>query len=192
MIFVLDPDEAIPDENRGNNTFETPLRMRVEFLDAWGTHCSESGCSIFDCDSEWVFKLWAGYGPSDSDISWIAFHVRFPPSDDLVACSHDACMGHASADEDWVMEGDERYTFEFDMPAAQNVYVMVTGFESDFWTSNDPFASPLFQYPPRDSWGASSEPYTGYLVAESDCNDAACSECHEQAVRVRWRITRVR
>jgi hypothetical protein len=24
MIFVLDPDEAIPDGNRGNNTFETP------------------------------------------------------------------------------------------------------------------------------------------------------------------------
>jgi hypothetical protein len=190
LIFVLDPDEAVPDGNRGNNVFETPLRTRVEFLEASAPHCSESGCSIFDCDSEWVFKLWAGYGSSESDISWIAFHERFPRSDELVACGHDACMGHDSPDSAWVMEGDGRYTFEFDMPATETLYVQVTGYESDVWTSDDPFASPLYAYFPRDGWGAGAEPHTGYLEAESGCNDALCIECRENNVWVRWRITR--
>ncbi|MFP4343384.1 MAG: thrombospondin type 3 repeat-containing protein [Anaerolineales bacterium] len=189
LIFVLDPGEAIPDGNRGNNAFETPLRMRVEFLEAFAPHCSESGCSIFDCDSEWVFKLWAGYGPSESDISWTAFNERFPRSDELVACSHEACMGHDSPDSAWVMEGDGRYTFEFDMPAAENLYVKVTGYESDVWTSDDPFASPLYPYFPRDGWGAGAGTHTGYLEAESGCNDALCTECRENNVWVSWRIT---
>jgi hypothetical protein len=190
MIFVLDPNEAIPDGNRGNNTFEVPLRMRVEFLEARGPHCSESGCSIFDCDSEWVFSLWAGYGPSESDVSWVAYHERFPSSGDLVACAHDACMGHAASDADWIMEGDDRYVFEFEMSASDNVYVLVTGYESDVWTSDDPFASPIYQYTPRDNWGAGSDPYTGYLLPESGCNDAFCSECGDSSVRARWRITK--
>jgi hypothetical protein len=189
MIFVLDPGEAVPDGNRGNNTFEVPLRMRVEFLEVGAPHCSESGCSIFDCDSEWVFSLWAGYGPSDSEISWVAFHERFPSSDELVACAHDACMGHASSDADWVMEGDSRYTFEFEMPASDNVYVVITGYESDVWTSDDAFSSPIYQYTSRDNWGARDDLYTGYLVAERSCNDAFCSECGDRSVWARWRIT---
>jgi hypothetical protein len=191
MIFVLDPDEAVPDGNRGNNTFETPLRMRVEFLRVGAPHCSESGCSIFDCDSEWKFNFWAGYGPSDGDISWIAFNERFPRSGHLEACSHDACMYEASSEEDYIMEGDERYTFEFDMPAAENVYVQVMATELDFWTSDDQFASPLYRYAPRDNWGASGDPYTGSLSAERDCNDALCSTCREGNVWARWRITKV-
>jgi hypothetical protein len=191
MLFVLDPNEQVPDGNRGNNTFETPLTMRVEFLEVFGGHCSESGCSIFDCDSEWAFKLWAGYGPSEDDISWVAFHERFPSSGKLVTCSHDACMGHASSDEDWVMEGDARYTFEFEMPAAENVYVLVTATELDVWTSDDQFASPIYQYAPRDNWGARSDPYEGWLAAERDCNDAFCTVCREGNVWARWRITRV-
>ncbi|MBN1180346.1 MAG: thrombospondin type 3 repeat-containing protein [Anaerolineae bacterium] len=188
---ILDPANHIPEMYDGNNIFETPVVVRVEFLEARGAHCSESGCSIFDCDSEWVFSLWAGYGPSASDVTWVAFHERFPRSDDLVACSHDACMGHASSDEDWRMEGDDRYAFEFEMPAGENVYVLVTGYESDVWTSDDPFASPIYQYASRDGWGARDDPYTGYLLAESSCNDAFCSECGDQSVSARWRITRV-
>jgi len=192
MIFVLDPGEAIPDGNRGNNTFETPLVMRVAFEEVGASHCSESGCSIFDCDSEWTFRLWAGYGPSESDISWVGYHVRFPPSGELKVCTHDICRDRSSPDADWIMAGDERYVFEFEMPAAQNVYVLATGTEVDFWTSDDAFASPVYQYTPRDNWGARSDPYNARLVAEESCNDALCSECFESSVWTRFRITRVR
>ncbi|MFN2271884.1 MAG: thrombospondin type 3 repeat-containing protein [Anaerolineae bacterium] len=191
MIFVLDPNEAIPDGNRGNNTFETPLTMRVEFLRVGAGHCSESGCSIFDCDSEWEFSFWAGYGPSESEISWVAFNERFPPSGHLEACSHDACMYEASSEEDYIMEGDDRYVFEFEMPAAENVYVKVMATELDFWTSDDHFASPFYRYAPRDNWGASSDPYTGLLAEDGGCNDALCSECGDSSVWARWRITKV-
>jgi len=191
MIFVLDPNEEIPDINRGNNTYETPLVMRVEFLRVGAPHCSESGCSIFDCDSEWVFKLWAGYGPSESEISWVAFHERWPRSDELISCGHDVCMYKDSPDEDWTMEGDERFTFEFEMPASENVYVMATATEVDFWTSDDQFSSPLYAYTSRDNWGARSDHYTGNLNPERSCNDALCSECREGNVYARWRITKV-
>ncbi|GEM_PF-408470 len=192
MVFVLDPDGALPDGNRGNNSFETPVTMRVEFLEVRGAHCSESGCSIFDCDSEWEFRFWAGYGPTASDISWIVHNVRYPSSGDLVACSHSACMGHASSDADWVMEGDGRYAFEFDVPATQNLYVMVTATELDVWTSDDPFASPVYPYSQRDNWGASTDAYTGFLEATSDCNDALCGKCIVGVgVWARWRITRI-
>jgi hypothetical protein len=191
MIFVLDPNEAIPDGNRGNNTFETPLTMRVEFLRVGAPHCSESGCSIFDCDSEWKFNFWVGYGPSESDITWVAFNERFPRTDHLLACGHDACMYKDSPEEDYIMEGDARYTFEFDMPAAENVYVKVHATELDFWTSDDQFASPMYRYAPRDNWGARSDPYSGDLAAEDGCNDALCSTCREGNVWARWRITKV-
>jgi hypothetical protein len=192
MLFVLDPDENVPDGNRGNNTFETPLRMRVEFLQVGASHCSEVSCNIFDCDSEWVFKLWAGYGPSDSDISWVAFHERFPRSGELIECGHDICMYRDSPAEDFIMEGDERYTFDFEMPAAENVYVKVTATELDFWTSDDQFASPLYRYAPRDNWGARSDPYSGVLAAERSCNDGVfCFSCREENVYARWRITKV-
>lgn len=191
MLFVLDPNEAIPDGNRGNNTFETPITMRVEFLEVWGAHCSETSCSIFDCDSEWVFHFWAGYGPSADNISWVAYNVRFPSSDNLVACSHDICMGQASPDADWVMEGDGRYAFDIEMPASQDLYIVVTGTESDMWTSDDQFTSPLYFYTQRDNWGARADAYTGYLEACSGCNDAFCTECSGNSVEARWRITRV-
>jgi len=90
------------------------------------------------------------------------------------------------------MEGDARYTVEFEMPAAQNVYVLATATELDFWTSDDHFTFPIYQYAPRDSWGARSDPYTGSLEAERDCNDALCFTCRENSVWARWRITRVR
>jgi hypothetical protein len=191
MIFVLDPNEAVPDGNRGNNTYETPLTMRVEFLEVWGAHCSETGCSIFDCDSEWVFKFWAGYGPSESDISWVAYHVRYPSSGKLVKCNAGACEGHASSDEDWIMEGDPRYTFDFEMPAAQNLYVMVTGTELDVWTDDDAFSTPLYEYYPRDNWGAREDSYRNSLEAEESCGDAFCQVCREGNVWARWRISRV-
>jgi hypothetical protein len=189
MIFVLDPDENVPDLNRGNNTFETPLRMRVEFLQVAAPRCSESSCSIFDCDAEWVYNFWAGYGPSESEVSWIAHNVRFPGSGHLETCGHSACEYEESAPEDFVMEGDERYTFEFDMPASENLYVVLHATELDFWTSDDSFYSPYYTYYPRDNWGAREEAYTGSAPPSEECNDAFCSDCRGDSVWGRWRIT---
>jgi hypothetical protein len=89
------------------------------------------------------------------------------------------------------MEGDERYTYEFDMPASENVYVKVHATELDFWTSDDQFASPLYTYYARDNWGVRSDPYDGSLAPERSCNDAACIDCREGNVWARWRITKV-
>lgn len=192
LYYTIDPYAAIDEENEGNNVYETPVTMRVEFLRVHAPHCSESSCSIFDCDSEWKFGLYAGYGPSESDIAWVARNVRFPRSGELIACGHDVCMYKDSPDEDWVMEGDERYTFEFDMPAADRLFVEATATELDVWTSDDPFATDLYSYTARDNWGARPEEYWEGMHATRSCNDAFCFECREGNVSARWRITRVR
>jgi hypothetical protein len=89
------------------------------------------------------------------------------------------------------MEGDERYSYEFDMPASENVYVKVHATELDFWTSDDQFASPLHTYYARDNWGVRPEHYGTDILAERSCNDAFCSDCQDSSVWAQWRITKV-
>lgn len=192
MRFVLDPDEDVADGNRANNSFDTPVTMRVEFLDVAEGHCSETGCSIFDCDREWSYAFWAGHGPSASDVAWVAHNVRFPSSGELTACTHDICEWRASPDEDWSAAGDPRFTFEFEMPATEALYVMATGTEHDVWTDDDPFATPVVAYSAGDGWGARSEPYEVTLEVRRACDDALCADCHDNnGGSVTWRISRV-
>lgn len=193
MEFVLDPDDDLPDGNRANNRFETPVTMRVEFLRVSGGHCSESGCSIFDCDREWRFAFWAGYGSATSDVVWVANNVRFPRSGELISCTHDICSWRASPDEAWTTAGDDRYSFEFEMPSADNLYVSASGTEVDVWTDDDQFGTSVQEYRPDVEWGAQSDPYQMPLVAWAPCDDALCTTCHDGiAGSVYWRITRVR
>ena len=101
--------------------------MQVEFLSASAPYCIETGCSIFDCDSEHVFHVWAGYGTVRSDVEWVGHNVRFPTEGEIRVCGRESC----SSTEDWSMEGNDRYIFEFVMPASDNLYVLVTGEEQE-------------------------------------------------------------
>jgi len=190
LRVILDPENAIPEENEDNNTYETPVRMRVEFIRAWAGHCNESGCSIFDCDSEHVFQVWAGYGADIHNIEWVGYNVRFPRSGHLRACGG-VSVCDSDPEEDWYMEGDDRYTFEFDMPADQNLYIKATGYEKDIFTINDSLGYVLQSYSMAENWGAREDTYSGNYGETCICDDAACIPCH-QGLSAWWRITRVR
>lgn len=187
LRVILDPDNAIVEENENNNTYETPVTMRVEFIRAWAPHCNECSCSIFDCDSEHVFQVWAGYGPDRREVEWVGYNVRFPRDDHLRACGS-PCT--SDPDEDWYMEGDDRYTFEFEMPADELLYVMVTGHEKDNATNNDSLGYVLHSYNMDQNWGDSDDTYSDNYGEETICDDANCSECHE-GLTAWWRISRI-
>lgn len=191
MHFVL--DSGGPDGNPANDTLDTPVTMRVEFLEVSEANCSEISCSIFHCHRNWTYAFWAGFGPARDTITWDAFHVPFPSSGDLYACTHEVCDQLANPAEDWIAEGDPSYTFDFEVPATENVYVMATAAELDVTTDDDPFATLLSEYLPAAEWGARATPWESDLLATRPCDDGSlCNECYEGVGgTVGWRITRV-
>lgn len=194
MRFVLDPAEAVADGNRANNVFETPVVMRVELLGTTGSNCSElTGCdTIFNCDwTEWVYGFWTGYGASQEEIRWVARNARFPASGELTTAGHRWWEWRESPAEDWIAEGNSRYAFEFEVPAAEDLFVMATATEVDFWTPDDAFGTALSEFGAGANWGARAEAYTEDLTARESCDDPSCLECWDHAVQATWRITRV-
>jgi len=189
LRVIVDPANDIPETNDGNNIYETPVRMRVEFLRVGAPFCNEWSCSIVSCDSEHVFKLWTGHGSSGSEINWVARNVRFPRSGELEAtCGHHC--GDTDPDEDWIMEGDLRYTFEFEMEVSENLYVMVTGYEKDGPTSDDSLGRVFVEYDQYQEWGASPDAHEGEHGSETPCDDWFCSPC-PRGLWAQWRITKV-
>jgi hypothetical protein len=194
LRVIVDPDNGIPEMNDGNNTYETPVRMRVEFLEARVPRfCNESA---FNCRSEHVFHLWAGHGPDGGDIKWVGHNVRFPEHGQLYACTlHPFCEDDASPPEDWRMEGDPHYTFEFEMPASDHLYVMVTGEEQDSLSMDDSLGDVFVEYAPDANWGAGSgvpanQDHAGSHGERTFCDEATCDECPD-GLSARWRIYRV-
>jgi hypothetical protein len=163
--------------------------MRVEFLRVFAPDCNENSCSIFDCDSEFVFNFWAGRGTARSAVEWVAHNVRFPSSGVLVACGNPSVCD-SSPPEAWRMAGDARYTFEFQMPANENLYVMVTGHEQDVTNNPDSLGEVYFEYRPDQNWGARPDAYEASYGHECICDDTFCFPCPE-GLWASWRITRV-
>ena len=193
LRLIIDPDNRIEEAGEGerNNVYETPVVMRVEFLSVFAPNCAENSCSIFDCDSEFVFSLWAGHGPSRSEVEWVAHNARFPRTGELVQCGHDICRGSESPAEDWHMEGDERYTFEFEMPASDSLFVMTGGKEIDHLSNDDTLGYISHSYDRYNNWGGSSDSYRDSSGEEAViCDDTFCTRCPDGFV-ASWRITRV-
>jgi len=194
LRLIIDPDNAVaeaPPHGDGNNIYETPIVMRVEFLSVFAPHCNENSCSIFDCDSEFVFRLWTGHGPSRSEVEWVAHNVRFPSSGELVQCGHDICRDHASPAEDFEMEGDERYTYEFALPPSDNLYVMVGGTEIDHANLDDTLGYVEQSYDIYQNWGGRSGAYSGESGRDATaCDDTFCTRC-PHGLTASWRITRI-
>lgn len=202
LRVIVDPDNQIAEMNERNNTREMPVVMRVEFL---GVRTSERGLSTnpagwypmacneedvkYCPESEHVFWLSAGHGPAGSDPVWEAYGVRYPTSGALIANAYEGC-GHPSPIEAWSLEGNERYTFEFEMPAGENLYVRAVGEEQDRFSDNDSMGEVFQEYRPAANWGARSEPYAAFAGRESPCDDPLCVPC-SRGLWASWRITRV-
>ena len=129
--ITVDPDDAINELSEENNTFTAPARMRVEFLRVWTPFCAETATS---CDAGFIYRLWAGHGTDPNHVTWFAENVRFPVTGTRRQCNWGCSSSPA---DDWVMAGDPHYTFDFDVPDGENLYVMAKGIEKDGITADD-------------------------------------------------------
>lgn len=190
LRVILDPEDRITESNEDNNIYETPVTMRVEFISVWAHHCNENSCSIFDCDSEHVFHVYAGFGTDRHEVNWVGRNVRFPEDGHLRACGGPAICD-TDPDEDWRMEGNERYIFEFEMPADEDLFIMVTGAEQDTISNNDSLGYVLHSYGSDESWGDREATYSDDYGERCICDDTFCIPC-SNGLTAWWRITRVR
>ena len=88
------------------------------------------------------------------------------------------------------MEGNSRYTFEFPMPASEDLRVMVTGHEQDVLNNPDSLGDIRGTYGRDTNWGARTDVYSGAYGRETPCDDTFCTPCPE-GLYAQWRITRV-
>lgn len=187
LRVIVDPDNAIDEVSDRNNIYETPVVMRVEFVRLFtGSPCD----SFLSCDSEFRFSLRAGHGPSSSDVTWVGGAVRYPESGEVVV---DTCGDEWYDYDGWYLDGQPRYTFEFEMPVEENVYIMATGFEEDPIT-DDSLGLIFAEYGPRDNYGHNADLYhaqsTGPSVSE--CSEGPPLGWDYFGFDGWWRITRVR
>jgi hypothetical protein len=189
LRLILDPENTIEETEEGelNNVYETPVLMRVEFTELAAYPCETTGV-----DSEQWFLLWAGHGPSLREVEWIRGSRRYPYSGTAWL---DLYLDTGGEDPDWWAhwypseEEPARFIVEFEMPPDENLYVMATGYEDDFW--DDDFLGRIdAEYGPDVNYGHRDEVYRGQSDNQG-CDEAAPISWDYFGMEMWWRITRV-
>jgi hypothetical protein len=118
---VVDPGHAIPEVNDDNNTLHVApsTSVRVEFLRVR----TPDSCGWFVINADYVFRLYAGYGPAaPAPVHWVMSNFRVPPVGDL----------HGPVGGEFNIAGPAT-TALFDLSTDQSVHVFASGAEHDFW-----------------------------------------------------------
>jgi hypothetical protein len=186
LRVIVDPDNRIEETYEDNNTYETPVVMRVEFvqLGVPGYPCE----GFLDQEGELWFLFDVGYGPSWDDANWVGYRVRYPESD-----YHELDTSSSSRWDPWSLEGQERYTFEFEMPVDENLYISIQGHEHDF-TREQSMGSIAAEYGPDANYGDRSDEYSSRSsgVGTEYCGEWEGIGPTYFGFEAWWRITRVR
>lgn len=185
--IVLDPQDNIDETREDNNDYRMPVRMRVQFLRAEAPFCNESDDPPLDPQAEQVFQVAVGHGPSGSAPDWLPAQ-RFPDSGMLRACRREGCIG--SGDPAWNLTPGHQYRIDLDVPANENLFVLVTGYEHDLDSAHDSLGQVFGSYAPTDNWGDAPEPYESWYGRPTTCDEPGCVPC-QQGLFARWRITRL-
>ena len=186
-VFVLDPDQEIPDGNRDNNTFVTPVTMRVEFVEVLcGAPCE----SFLNCDSEQQYSFWVGHSMPEGGVWWIVGGLNYPSSGYAVRRT----CGLSNPDDLLPSAEDrERYTIEFEMPPDADLILKMYGTELDWFTSDDSMGSISVSYSRSENYGARDRVYRANSTGSdlSSCPDGAPIGWDFFGFTGWWRITRV-
>jgi hypothetical protein len=185
LRVIVDPDNDIEETYEGNNIYETPAVMRVEFV---GLRVPSWPCEGFlHQEAEVWFLFWVGYGPPEGEIYWVGNRVRHPASGIVEWNRND------SPAPIWSLEGQERYTFEFEIPVGENLHIMIDGYEED-WTTRQSMGLITTDYGPDDNYGGRSDQYHAYStgLGTEECAEWEPIGPEYFGFDAWWRITRVR
>jgi len=184
---IVDPDNEIDETNDGNNIFETPVSMHVEFTDlGWGSPCE----SFLDQEAEYRFRIWLGHRSPGGEVIWIAQRnhpwtgtadVDTSPGDDW-----------EYAEEDWVLAGNPWFTFDFDIPSDHSLVIFADGYEDDPGLAADDYAGSVrVEFPREMNYGHSSDRYHYASTGWHDCPDGTPLGWDTNNFHIYFRINRI-
>ena len=126
LRVIIDPDNNIDEVDEGNNTYETPLVLRVQFQELYIQRpCLES--RIVDQRSEFVFRGYVSHRTPEQGLDRVGGVVRIPESGYFYV--H---WGGPESEERRTLGGD-LYALEFEMPRDGSLYIGISGEEVDPW-----------------------------------------------------------
>lgn len=185
LRVLLDPDNAIAETNEDNNTYETPVRMHVQFTKLrWGDPC-ESFLSP-GLIAEYNFRINIGHRSPEGETTWIA-HRRYPWAGDITVDWTDW-----TTEDDWVLEDDADFDFQFDMPPDHELVIYAEGYEDDPGIAADDYAGRVDQsYGPDVNYGDSNEEYHFASTDWHECHDGTPLGWDTNNFHIWWRINRI-
>jgi hypothetical protein len=187
LRLTIDPENTIDESDEGeyNNIYETPVKMRVSFVElaSTGRPCE----SAVATHVEFRFRVRVGHRPPGGAVVWV-FSRNYPWTGTV---DYDFSEGLTS--ESWDLRGDPYYTYEFTMPAEDSLVVWADGWEDDPGLAADDYCGNVLEEFSREvNYGHSDESYrersSGYL----SCPDSTVGwGGPDEGMEVEWEITRI-
>ena len=151
---IVNPDHTIAEANYENNVFtvERTVRVRFEPLEFFSGRAGENQ---LQCRTEVHFNIFIGHGTSADDVVWT--ELRYPTSGHLTfLVDHFICPGDDPGP--WLSTG---YFVEVEMPANENLYIRIEGWEEDGSASDDDLLGEIIRvFGPGDHYGEGEHGWT--------------------------------
>jgi hypothetical protein len=189
LRLIVDPDNTIAETDGGehNNVYETPVRMRVAFVQVGST---AGPCESFlDQVAEFRFRLRVGHRPPGGAVIWVG-ERNYPWTGTV---DYNYRTGEYT-NFNWDLRDDPLFVFEFDMPADHSLVVWADGHEDDAGLAADDWCGSLMvDFSREDNYGASDSTYNEQSSGYLSCPDGPSLGwgTEEDGIRVWWEITRV-
>ncbi len=144
---IVNPERTIVESNYENNTFTTGTAVRVRF-EPLEFFSERAGENQLQCRTEVHFNISLGHGSTAEDVEWT--EMRYPASGHLTfLVDHFICPGEDPGP--WLSTG---YFVEIEMPANENLYIRIEGWEEDSGASDDDLLGEIIRvYGPGDNYG---------------------------------------
>ena len=144
---IVNPERTIVESNYENNTFTTGTAVRVRF-EPLEFFSGRAGENQLQCRTEVHFNISVGHGSTAEDVEWT--EMRYPASGHLTfLVDHFICPGEDPGP--WLSTG---YFVEIEMPANENLYIRIEGWEEDSGASDDDLLGEIIRvYGPGDNYG---------------------------------------
>jgi hypothetical protein len=193
LRLTLDPENTIAEGEDGelNNVYETPVRLRVEFIRI-GNHggpCENWGDRV----AEFRFRMKVGHRPPGGAVNW--FHLRRYPWTGTVDLNYREDDWDEWENESWPLAGDPFFIFEFDMPAEDDLIIWADGHEDDVGLGADDYMGTVrVAFDREDNYGSRDENHGAVSSGYISCGDGGTSlgwGGSDSGFRVTWNITRI-
>ncbi len=195
LRILLDPADptgenpGIRETNELNNIYETPVRIRVQIH---GWHIPNGPCESFldlTQSAEFTFRVWLSHRSPEGDVTHIGTR-NHPWTGELDLYWGESPWLHIG---EWDVSENNRFLFEFDMPADHSLTIHSDGYEIDPGGSDfNDFAGRVIQtYGPDENYGSQNEIYSYNSEDWEECHDGTPLGWDDNRFNVRWLITRI-